>query len=316
MSTCHTYPKKTDAIKGFCDEFPDFCPVAGSVPSNVEQSILLDNDANNDKNDCDGGFDVDLACPTTCGKSQTTVSATYSVVADAFGGGEECPYHDGFFMEMTCPATPACEVPCQGTWSGLTGNYTCPTTCGYSGGTLTQSKTWTAGTAPTGQTFVNCPTTETQQKTCPATPACEVPCQGSWSGWSGNYTCPTACYVAVGGLTLSSDRPWEPSTLTRSKTWITSPAPPGQTFVNCPTIETQQKTCPPRNVCPPCEYTAWTNVDGCTKTNKQRQVRYRRASVGSTEGCTPETPDTERYITGSCGLPTPPTYRPQGCVII
>ena len=252
MSTCHTYPKKADAIKGFCDEFPDFCPVAGSVPSNVEQSILLDNDANNDKNDCDGGFDVDLACPTACGTPQTTVSATYRVVADAFGGGEECPYHDGFVMERTCPARPTCEVSCQ----------------------------------------------------------------GSWSGWSGNYECPTACYVAVGGLTLSSDRPWEPSTLTRSKTWITSPAPPGQTFVNCPTIETQQKTCPPRNVCPPCEYTAWTNVDGCTKTNKQRQVRYRRASVGSTEGCTPETPDTERYITGSCGLPTPPTYRPQGCVII
>ena len=291
MSAC--FKTKAQAITGFCDEFPGFCTVEGSVPSDVEKRILLDNDADNDMNDCDGGFDFDLACPTACGKSQTTIDANYRVVADAFGGGKECPYYDGFEISRTCPATPDCEVDCEGSWSAWSGNYTCPSTCGYGGGTLTQSRTWTTSAAPTGQKFVNCPTTETQQKKCPATPACkvdcdgswesptcptecgtpaskpsqtwkmvtdaenggscpntgtaptyecpatpdcEVPCEGSWSAWSGNYTCPSTCGYGGG-------------TLTQSRTWTTSAAPTGQKFVNCPTTETQQKKC---SATPPC----------------------------------------------------------------
>ena len=285
MSAC--FKTKAQAITGFCDEFPGFCTVEGSVPSDVEKRILLDNDADNDMNDCDGGFDFDLACPTACGKSQTTIDANYRVVADAFGGGKECPYYDGFEISRTCPATPDCEVDCEGSWSAWSGNYTCPSTCGYGGGTLTQSRTWTTSAAPTGQKFVNCPTTETQQKKCsatppcpvdcvgswksppcptacgtpastpiqtwemityakhggscpntgpapttppcPATPDCEVPCQGSWSDWTN--PCPTGCGDSV-------------ATVSQIATWITSPAPTGQKFVNCPTRKSQQKDCP------------------------------------------------------------------------
>ena len=139
MSTCQAFPTKTkaQAIEGFCVEFPGFCSVSTSgvesVPSDVEKTILLDNLSTNDYNDCDGGFDFELACPTTCGRPETTVSATYRVVADAFGGGKECPYHDGFVMDRTCPATDPCPADCSGgEWS-----YTCPNYCGYEGGNVT-----------------------------------------------------------------------------------------------------------------------------------------------------------------------------------
>ena len=189
MSTCQSFPTQTraQAIDGFCDEFPGFCSVSKSgvesVPSDVEKSILSDNVSTNDKNDCDGGFEFELTCPTACGTPQTTVSSTYRVVADAFGGGKECPYHDGFVMERTCPATPACPADCSGgDWDKTAAN--CPTSCGYAGGTLTA--TWTGATQAVG-TGAACPTTRTI--TCPAQSPCAVPCVGSWT----SPPCPTAC---------------------------------------------------------------------------------------------------------------------------
>ena len=170
MSACHTYPTKADAISGFCDEFPDFCEVSDSgiesVPSDVEKSILLDTLSTNDRNDCDGGFDFDLACPTACGTPQTTVSATYRVVADAFGGGEECPYYDGFKMERTCPATPACPVDCVGSWT----SPPCPTACGTPASTRNQ--TWVMTTP--AQFGGSCDTGTAPTYSCPATGSCSV----------------------------------------------------------------------------------------------------------------------------------------------
>jgi hypothetical protein len=172
MSTCQAFPTKTraDAIEGFCDEFPGFCSVSAtgveSVPSDVEETILLDNLSTNDYNDCDGGFDFELACPTACGQPESTVSATYRVVADAFGGGKECPYYDGFVMDRTCPATDPCPADCSGgSWS-----YTCPTNCGYSGGNVTATLTGYTPAVGTG----SC--TTSKDVYCPAQPSCP-PCE-------------------------------------------------------------------------------------------------------------------------------------------
>ena len=175
MSTCQAFPTKTkaQAIEGFCDEFPGFCEVSPSgvesVPSDVEREILLDDVSTNDYNDCDGGFDFELVCPTACGQPESTVSATYRVVADAFGGGEECPYHDGFVMDRTCPATPACAVDCQGgNWNQYSsGLPDCPTNCSYPGETF--SRQWVNATPATGG-GKECPSSET--KTCNAAMTC------------------------------------------------------------------------------------------------------------------------------------------------
>src|SRR5210317_643063 len=169
MSTCHKYPTKAQAIEGFCKDFSELCSVSDgvkSVPSDVEKSILFDTDTTNDENHCDGGFD--LACPTACGNSETTVKATYRVVADAFGGGEECPYHDGFEMEITCPATDPCPADCEGSWGGWSA---CPT-CGTTSSSHTQTRTWnTSSTLPSGYYYSPaCPTTDTRN--CPAKDPC------------------------------------------------------------------------------------------------------------------------------------------------
>jgi hypothetical protein len=197
MSTCHRYPTKAEAIEGFCDEFEGFCSVTAtgvkSVPADVEKSILFDTDSTNDYNDCDGGFDFDLACPTACGRPQTTVTATYRVVADAFGeGAKECPYHDGFVMERTCPATEPCAMPCEGSWT----SPPCPTACGTPAST--PSKTWTMTTP--AQNEGSCPNTgPAPTYSCPATAACPADCTGgSWS-----YTCPTECGYGGGNVTAT-----------------------------------------------------------------------------------------------------------------
>src|SRR6056300_320498 len=170
MSTCHRYPTKAQAIEGFCDDFPGLCNIDGSVPSDVEKTILLYNLSTNDYNDCDGGFDSSLTCPSACGTPQTTNSATYKVVADAFGeGAKECPYHDGFVMNVTCPATPGCPVPCSGYWT----SPPCPTVCGTPAST--PSKTWTMTTP--AQNGGSCPNTGTAPTySCPSIPACP-PCE-------------------------------------------------------------------------------------------------------------------------------------------
>jgi hypothetical protein len=229
MSTCQAFPTKTkaQAIEGFCDEFPGFCEVSAtgveSVPSDVEETILLDDVSTNDKNDCDGGFDFELACPTACGQPETTVSATYRVVADAFGGGEECPYHDGFEIEKTCPATPACPSDCSGgEW-----RYTCPNYCGYEGGYTT--KVWTGGTPAVGDGKA-CPSPTTHY--CPAK-TCAMPCGGYWSEWSG---CPSC------GTTSSSH--------SQSRTWTTSSTLPSGYYYSpaCPS-PTERRYCPATPAC-------------------------------------------------------------------
>jgi hypothetical protein len=228
MSTCHRYPTKAKAIEGFCDDFPGFCSVSAtgveSVPSDVEKSILFDTDTTNDKNDCDGGFDSSLTCPSACGQPRTRKSATYKVVADAFGeGAKECPYHDGFVMNMSCPATPACPADCSGgTW-----NYTCPTNCGYGGGNVTATLTGYTPAVGTG----SC--TTTKSVSCPATDPCPADC----SGGTWNYTCPTNC--GYGGGTVTATRTgYTPAvgtgscTTTRSQPCPAQPSCPEPDFVD------------------------------------------------------------------------------------
>jgi hypothetical protein len=239
MSTCQAFPTKTkaQAIEGFCDEFPGFCQVstAGleSVPSDVEETILLDDVSTNDKNDCDGGFNFELVCPTACGQPESTVSATYSVVADAFGGGEECPYHDGFVIEKTCPATPGCAVPCEGSWT----SPPCPSACGTPAST--PSKTWSMETP--AENGGSCPNTgPAPTYSCPATPACPADCSGgSWS-----YTCPTQCGYGGGNVTATLVD-YNPAVGTGS----------------CTT--TKNVYCPAQPSCPACEYTAWEYSGDC-----------------------------------------------------
>ena len=252
MSTCQLFPTKTkaQAIEGFCDEFEGFCQVSNgvkSVPIDVERTILFDDNPNNDKNDCDGGFDFDLACPTACGTSQTTVSATYRVVADAFGGGKECPYHDGFVMERTCPAV-VCTKSCEGYWGDWSG---CPMSCGYGGAIGANVRTWnTTSKLPPGSSYS--PACPTQEKLdCPAREPCSVDCEeGTWS-----FTCPTNCGYGGGNV---------PATLVNYK--------PAQYGGSCTT--TKEHYCPATEPCPPCEYSAWRDYGdrGCNH-GKQFQTR-------------------------------------------
>ena len=235
MSTCHRYPTKAEAIQGFCDEFEGFCSVSTSgvesVPADVEKSILFDTDSTNDKNDCDGGFDFDLACPTACGRPQTTVTATYRVVADAFGGGDECPYHDGFVMNVTCPATEPCQVPCEGSWGEWS---SCPT-CGTTSSSHTKSRTWTTtSTLPSGYNYSPaCPSPTTQTENCPATPSCSTDCEGgNWDQYASGFPpCNRECS-------------YPEKTYTRNWVGATPATGDGQA---CPDSET--KTCPAQTMC-------------------------------------------------------------------
>jgi len=231
MSTppCHTYPTKAKAIEGFCDQFPGFCEVSPSgvesVPSDVERTILFDNNPNNDRNDCDGGFVFESACPTACGTPQTTVSATYRVVADAFGGGQECPYYDGFQMEIPCPATEPCSVDCEGSWSAWSG---CPS-CGTTSTSHSETRSWTTTSLlPPGYSYSPaCPSPTEETKNCPATDPCPADCSGgTWS-----YTCPTNCGYGGGNVTATLVN-YTPAVGTGS----------------CTT--TKQQYCPARDPCP------------------------------------------------------------------
>ena len=241
MSTCQSFPTQTkaQAIEGFCDEFPTFCSVSGagvkSVPSDVEKSILSDNVSTNDENDCDGGFE--LTCPTVCGTPASTVKATYRVVADAFGGGKECPYHDGFEMDIPCPATPACPADCSGGgWDKTEAD--CPN-CGYAGGTLTAN--WTGATQAVG-TGTACPTTRTI--TCPARSACPADCSGgNWDKTEAD--CPTNCGYAGGTLTAR---------------WTGATQAVG-TGAACPTTRTI--TCPAQSACTIACQGSWGSWPGC-----------------------------------------------------
>ena len=255
MSTppCHTYPTKAKAIEGFCDQFPGFCEVSPSgvesVPSDVERTILFDNNPNNDRNDCDGGFVFESACPTACGTPQTTVSATYRVVADAFGGGQECPYHDGFVMERTCPAREPCAVDCVGSWT----SPPCPIACGTPAST--PSQTWSMTTP--AQYGGSCPNTGTAPTySCPAREPCAVDCSGG--NWS--YTCPTHCGYRGGNVTATRVN-----------------YTPAQYGGSCTT--TKQQPCPAKPACPPCEYTAWRDYGdrGC---NDYKQFQTRDVTNG------------------------------------
>jgi hypothetical protein len=119
MSTCQTFPTKTkaQAIEGFCDEFPGFCSVSAtkveSVPTDVEKSILFDTELENHKkiNDCDGGFNSDLSCPSACGTPASTPNQTWSMLSPAVNGGS-CP-NTGPAPTYSCAATPACPADCQ-----------------------------------------------------------------------------------------------------------------------------------------------------------------------------------------------------------
>lgn len=131
-----------------------------------------------------GGWDkTSEDCPT-CNYAGGTITATWTGVTTAAVGKGTCPTT----KTIQCAAkTNNCEVPCQGSWSGWVGNYTCPTACGSAQVTLTRTNTWTTSTAPTGQTYVNCPSPTTQSKTCPATTRCCTYGSEYASGTCGQY---------------------------------------------------------------------------------------------------------------------------------
>lgn len=129
--------------------------------------------------DCEQGWDTSQ-CPTGPGfvGNDPRKQKTWRVTTTATGMGA-CPveYDDGY--TEPCDATPDKEVECVGRWGEW--DKACPTECGYAGGDITRSRMWTTQEAPPGETYVNCPpSTESESLTCPATVACEIPCEGSW----------------------------------------------------------------------------------------------------------------------------------------
>ena len=71
---------------------------------------------------------------------------------------------------------------CTGGYTQLSSPGSCPTTCGYSGGTVTDTYSWVTTTQATGGGFcVNAGTTSSSPKSCPSTSACGSACVGSWT---------------------------------------------------------------------------------------------------------------------------------------
>ena len=165
---------------------------------------------------------------------------------------------------MSTPAVGAtrnvqCPANCVGgRWDKTSTD--CPS-CNYAGGTITA--TWTGVTTPAVGKGT-CPTTKTIQ-CAEKTNKCPVPCQGSWSGWTGNYSCPTDCGSAQ-------------VTLTQTNTWTTSTAPPGQTYVDCPSPTTQSKTCPATTRC--CTYGSEYASGACGDYESGKQL-YRKYATNA-----------------------------------
>ena len=202
--------------------------------------------------DCEQGWDTS-ECPTEPGfvGNDPTKLKTWRVTTPATGT-VTCisDYEDG--VTAPCDATALKQVECKGSWGAW--DTACPTTetdCGYQGGQITRTKTWTTETAPPGETYINCPPeSESETLTCPATGACEIPCQGSWDTYQDGFPdCPPTDQCGYAGETFT-------------RNWTTNPAtaPPGQTYVGCPP-ETQSKTCPAVQPCPSDDNGGGTLID-------------------------------------------------------
>jgi hypothetical protein len=182
--------------------------------------------------DCEQGWDTS-ACPTEPGfvGNDSTQLKTWRVTTTGTGTGT-CisDYEDG--DTAPCDATALKQVECVGAWDEW--DKACPTEteCGYLGGDINRTQTWTTNTAPPGETYINCPPeSQSETITCPATPGCEVPCEGNWD--TEFPPCPTEC---------GSEE------VTYTRNWTTNTAPPGQTYVGCPPAS-ESKTCPAVAAC-------------------------------------------------------------------
>ena len=167
--------------------------------------------------DCRGYY-TDPACPTACGTAASTLTKNWVTTTAKAGTGAACPPSTS---TKSCPATATCPVDCQGYYT----DPACPTACGTAASTLT--KNWVTTTAKVG-TGAACPPS-TSTKSCPATAACPVDCQGYYS----DPLCPTACGTAASTLT---------------KNWVTTTAKVG-TGAACPP-STSTKSCPATAACP------------------------------------------------------------------
>jgi len=110
----------------------------------------------------------------------TSVSQSASVSRSA-NPGAACGTNSDCYGGTVCAGGLCTAV------TNCTGGYTlstpgaCPTTCGYPGGTVTDTYSWVTTTQATGGGFcVNEGTTSSSPKSCPSTSACGPSCVGSW----------------------------------------------------------------------------------------------------------------------------------------
>jgi len=226
--------------------------------------------------DCVQGWDI-TDCPTEPGflGNDPTKMKTWRVTTAATGMGM-CSNDYVHGQTAPCDATALKQIECEeengsGSWSDW--DNVCPTTatlCGYTGGTVETSRTWTTNTAPPGETYINCPpSSETKTLECSATGPCNLPCEGSWDIYSNGFpSCPTTeerCGYAG-------------ETFTRN--WTTSEAPLGQSYsIDCPPAS-ESKTCPPTGACNLMCEGEWDNyADGfpeCPTECGSEEVTYTR----------------------------------------
>lgn len=245
--TCQTSTDCPGSWDAYADGFPD-CPAEGVCTDEIrynrtwvkEQApagtVYSNCPADDTKTcpavpcECEQGWDTS-ECPTEPGflGNDPSKQKTWRVTTTATGTGT-CisDYEDG--QTAPCDATPATEMECVGSWGEW--DKACPTDCGYFGGDLSRTRTWTTDVAPPGETYINCPpSSETETVTCEATMACEIPCEGSWDDYpDGLPECPPTDQCGYDGETFT-------------RNWTTNTAPPGQTYVGCP-LASESKTCP------------------------------------------------------------------------
>ena len=215
-------------------------------------------------------------CTGSC-DTQPSQSRTYSVTREAAHGGSQCPYSNGETQTRNCGTIVPCPVDCEGYYT----DPACPTACGQAASTI--NKDWITTKAKVG-TGAACPPS-TSTKSCPATAACPVDCQGYYT----DPACPTACGQAASTLT---------------KQWFTT-VPQVGTGAACPP-STSTKSCPATAVCPSDCQGQWNKTGGCRSTyssgernqakyNKEYEFVYEitRQKVGSGAACPNNAGDTK-----------------------
>ena len=142
-------------------EYGEKAPCDATAPKQVE---------------CEGTWSAwDTVCPTTetqCDYAGGEITQTRTWTTSTAPDGEQyinCPAANDT-RKITCPATGACEIACEGSWDQYTdGLPSCPEQCGYVGETLTRN--WTTNTAPPGQKYIGCPPASDTKK-CPKVADC------------------------------------------------------------------------------------------------------------------------------------------------